>query len=173
MANDNSEHNNSEQDSGERKSLNPATRRFIELGVVALVVVLLSILGTLLALGVVKLPGMQGGSDDGKPGRASISLTDAFLECEEYAKDELGSRIKYMFIDNHSSRYDERSNRFKIFLEADLFAEGASSGTTKHYYINCFSRANRLSITTFEIMEDRTLPARPVRESKNTNAFGM
>lgn len=150
-----------------------AARRVLEFAAVAVVLVMLSVFATLFATGAIDLSGFKRSDGEGGVAYRNVTLTDVQLECMDYAADELGARIKTINVDDHSSRYDPRSDRFKIFLEAELYDEGASTGRTKHFYINCFSRANRLAITTFELLEDRDLPARAIRESTGGNAFGM
>ncbi len=149
-------------------------RRAIEIAVVAMVVVFLSVFATLLVTGTVKLPaGYSSADNDDTTHYTNVTLTDAQLECLDHAKSELGRRIKTINVDDHSSRYDSRNDRFKVFMEADVYDEEAGSGLAKHYYINCYSRTDRLSVTTFELLEDRDLPVRPIRQSSGGNAFGI
>ena len=154
-----------EQSIGQGKSHTNQT--LILLGLL-LVVVILSIGGTLYVSGA--LSGDRHG--DRSVVRKRVTLMDAQLLCEDNARKDLGRRIKNIAIDNHSSRYDDFDDRFKIFFTADLYEDESRKEFAKLFYVNCYTRSDREQVTTFDVSEDAVFKPKPIRERKG-GAFGI
>lgn len=143
--------------------------RFVVLLAVGVLVVGLSVVATLYMSGMFSgISGLTGG------GYKYVSLTDATVECQNKARSYLGPRLKSLAFDTHSSRLDETSNRYKIFLIAYLFVDETRTGTSEEYFINCFVRADRPVITTFDLnsAEESIQETTPAANSNN-NPFGF
>ena len=88
-------------------------------------------------------------------GYQNITLTDASISCENTARNEFGKRLKNLFIDNHSSRYEHAHFTYKIFLQIE--ATNKANKSTLHY-INCYINASNGKMTKFEIYENKDAP---------------
>lgn len=98
-------------------------------------------------------------------GYQSVTFTDAVLACQRSTRSSYGTRVRGLFTDNHSSRFDEKQYLYKIFLKMDLYDDETRRGRAHH--VNCFVRSSNGAISKFEVyaMEE----GRPV----DTNMFGM
>ncbi len=103
--------------------------------------------------------------------RKRMTLVDAQLLCDSETRRQLGRRIHSIAVDNHSSRYDDYSDRFMIFYNAELYEDESRQGFSKPYFINCYSYSDREKISHYEVMEDAEMKTRPIREHKG-GAFG-
>ena len=111
------------------------------------------------------------GGDDG--GYRNITLTDAQLICEKEAHDEFAQRLKMITVDSHSSRYDEKSNRYKMFFDLDMYPKrGKEKSIATNHFLNCFVHGSRGTITHFESVEDTEEESSPIRQ-KGGNLFGF
>lgn len=144
-------------------------RQLVVLLVIGVLVVALSIVATLHVTGV-----LRDFSGFGRSGYTYVSLTDATVECQNKARSYLGPRLKSLAFDAHSSRLDESSNRYKIFLIAYLFVDETRTGTSEEHFINCFVRVDRPVITTFDLnsAEESIQETTPTPNSNN-NPFGF
>lgn len=143
-------------------------KQYLLLGGLVLLVIAMSVGGTLYVSGA--FSGDYFGR--GSAARKNITLTDAQVLCENRSRRELGRRIRNLSVDNHSSRYDDFDDRFKIFFTADLFENESRKGFTKMFYINCYTRTDRELVTTFEVTEDAEFKPRAIRERRG-GAFGF
>jgi len=143
-------------------------KQYLLLGGLVVLVIALSVGGTLYASGVFSGDYFASGSVV----RKNMTLTDAQLLCENRSRRELGRRIRNLSVDDHSSRYDDFDKRFKVFFTADLYESESRKGFTKMFYINCYTRNDRELVTTFEVTEDVEFKPRAIRESRG-GAFGF
>lgn len=133
---------------------------------VVIALVVLSCVGTLYATGALT------GDRFGKSVvMKRMTLMDAQLLCDAEARKQLGERIRSIAPDSHSSRYDDRSDRFMIFYTADLYEDDSRRGFPKNYFVNCYTRSDREQISHFEASEDAELRTRVIRDRKG-GAFG-
>lgn len=103
-------------------------------------------------------------------GYQNVTFTDAVVTCHEAVKENYGRRIRNLVTDNHSSRFDDKSYLYKIFLQMDLHAVGTEPA--KLYYVNCFVRSGNGSVRKLEVMEDVDTQPQPAVDD-GTNMFGM
>lgn len=82
------------------------------------------------------------------------TMADAHLLCEARAREVFGARIRSLMIDNHSSRLDKKAGLFRVFMEADLYANDNRSGAVVRHYINCFTRTDRVALASFQYAKD-------------------
>ena len=155
------------------KKTNRSTRR-LTAGVIAAAigVIGLSIVVTLGVRGSIDLSvfGIGEGNDGGY---RNITLTDAQLECEKEARKEFGERLRFITVDSHSSRYDQKLNRYKMFFGLDVYPKrGKNRDIAVHYFLNCFVHGSRGSVTHFESLEDKEVASEPQRKPEG-NIFGF
>ena len=100
--------------------------------------------------------GSFGDSEDGEGavGERYATMTDAQVICEERAREVFGARIRTLTMDNHSSRLDKKAGLFRVFMQADLYSNDSRQGTAVRHYINCFTRIDRVAITSFQFAKD-------------------
>lgn len=110
------------------------------------------------------------GGDDG--GYRNITLVDAQLVCEAEARKEFAKRLKSITVDSHSSRFDEKSNRYKMYFNIDMYPKRGDSNIAVNHFLNCFVHGSRGSITHFESVEDREEGPKPIRETEG-HIFGF
>lgn len=153
---------------------NRSTRR-LTVGVIAssLSVIALSIVVTLGVVGKVNLSAMGVGDGGNNAGYRNITLTDAQLECEQEARKEFGERLRLITVDSHSSRYDQKMNRYKMFFALDVYPKrGKDRETAVPYFLNCYVHGSRGSVTHFESLEDKEVATQSQREPTG-NIFGF
>jgi hypothetical protein len=81
------------------------------------------------------------------------TMTDAQMLCEARTREVFGERLRTLVVDTHSTRLDKKARLFKVFLEADVYASGRTGATNRHF-INCFTRTERLAITSYQFAKD-------------------
>lgn len=84
----------------------------------------------------------------------NVTLTDARLTCEQELRKRFKNRIRVMHMDNFSTRVDEAEKLYKVFLEADVYADDSRQGPVREMFINCFVGTERGRIVTFEFAGD-------------------
>lgn len=82
------------------------------------------------------------------------TLTDARLACEEELRRRFAKRLRVMHVDTLSSRRDEAENLYKIFIEAEIFADSDRAGAAREVFINCFTTIDRARIVSFQFAGD-------------------
>ena len=82
------------------------------------------------------------------------TLTDARLVCEEELRRRFVDRIRVMHVDSLSSRLDEAEDLFKIFIEAEVFADSDRVGSPREVFVNCFTTTDRARIVSFQFAGD-------------------
>lgn len=122
--------------------------------IVVLLVILVSV-GSGLYFGGIRIGSFgDTGSGGAGVGERYATMTDAHLLCEERAREVFGERIRTLTIDSHSSRLDKKAGLFRIFMESDLYPSDSRQGTAVRHYINCFTRADRVAIASFQYAKD-------------------
>ena len=113
------------------------------------------------------------GGGDSNSGYRNVTLTDAQLECEKEARDEFGERLRLITVDSHSSRYDQKLNRYKMFFNLDVYPKrGKNRDIAVPYFVNCYVHGSRGSVTHFESLEDKEVTSQPLRKPSG-NIFGF
>ncbi|MCV6626599.1 MAG: hypothetical protein OIF38_10915, partial [Cellvibrionaceae bacterium] len=105
--------------------------------------------------------------DLGMPVYGKVTLNDAQIACERYARKSLGRQIKTLSMDNRSSRLDRKKGWYMVYMEAYMYRQG-SSGPTDHYYLNCASEKNELSLAKFEIIKNEDEKIKAKRKEKSS-----
>lgn len=149
--------------------------RMLTVGVIifAAGVIALPIVVTLGVRGVIDLSFIGIGDGSGNQGYRNITLTDAQLECEREARDEFGDRLRLITVDMHSSRYDQKLNRYKMFFNLDVYPKrGKNKNIPVPYFLNCYVHGSRGSVTHFESLEDKESSPQPQRRPEG-NIFGF
>ncbi|HEY7886126.1 MAG TPA: hypothetical protein VIC08_14375 [Cellvibrionaceae bacterium] len=100
---------------------------------------------------------------------AHATLTDARLVCEQEAHKRLPGRISRLQVDTRSSRRDDAENLYKVFMQADVYADSDREGVARPMFINCFTSTDRAAVTTFELAGDGVESDTP----DGTNHFGL
>lgn len=137
----------------------------------AISVIGLSIVVTLYLSGEFNFSFSQNGKDE-SGGYKNITQTDASLRCEAEARDKFGERLKVLSQDSHSSRFDQKANRYKLFFSVVLHPKNERGGVSERYYINCFVHGSRGTVVNFESLQEKEVGAKPIRES-DSNVFGF
>lgn len=132
--------------------------------VVALVLIALTVAGTLVLSG--KMPGF---SNSFTSNYQNVTLTDAYVICEQKARDSFAGRLKSLEMDDHSSRLDTPANRYRIFINVELFEGSGRGALAEEYFVNCFVRADNATISTFDYAKDSV----PGRDDSGGNVFGF
>lgn len=127
-------------------------------------VVLVSVVTTLLLAG----GGRLGWFDKSGSGYINVTFTDAVMSCEEYTREQFGTELKTLEIDNHSSRFDNKTFLYKIFIEVGIEPRGKSTGMN---FINCFVKSSNGKITKYESWEEKEGSSAPSGGS-GSNPFG-
>lgn len=129
----------------------------------ATLIIVCSIIATLLASGIISI-------GEGEETRVrNVTFTDAVVTCRESAGQTYGENIKTLVTDNHSSRFDERSFQYKIFLQMDIL--DAKGDLSTLHYVNCFVRASNGKIQKFETFEEKE--SKQSSPLDDTNMFGI
>ena len=115
---------------------------------------------------------MLGFGGDGAGGYRNITLVDAQLVCEAEARKEFAERLKSITVDSHSSRFDEKSNRYKMYFDVDMYPKRGNKNIAVNHFLNCFVHGSRGSVTHFESVEDREEGPKPIRETEG-RIFGF
>lgn len=131
----------------------------------AVIMIGVSVVGTLYASG--KLSGFT--NPLAKKAYQNVTLTDAYVVCEAEIKDEFEDRIKSLAMDDHSSRYDARDRRFKIFANIELYEGEGRGAVADDYFVNCFVRGDNGRISTFDYGKDAESTGAP----DTSNPFGF
>lgn len=84
----------------------------------------------------------------------SATLTDARLACERELRKRFKKRIQVMHMDSLSTRLDEADNLYKVYLEADVYADESRQGPTREMFINCFVSTDRGRVVSFQFAGD-------------------
>ncbi len=100
----------------------------------------------------------------------NVTLTDAYVTCENLARDNFAARLKSLTMDDHSSRLDVAEQRYKIFINVELYESTGRGALSEEYFVNCFVRSDNGSVSTFDYAKDAPVGGGPGSES---NPFGF
>jgi hypothetical protein len=155
--------------SNSKKKAKPSLlKQGLVLGVVAAVVIVVSIFSTLMVREIA-FKSSGGGSVDRYRG---FSLEEAEKLCGRYARKAFGNRLRMMVLDAHSTRVDERDRRNKVFFVAELYEDGRRQGLPEEFFVNCHTHIDRADISNFQIAKNEDFTPPPVRK-RSGNAFGF
>lgn len=142
-------------------------KRVQVVGAITAVVLLLcvSVGGTLYMSG--NLPGV---SSPFSKTYQNVTLTDAYVTCENLARDNFAARLKSLAMDDHSSRLDVEEQRYKIFINVELYEGSGRGALSEEYFVNCFVRSDNGSVSTFDYAKDDPIGGGPASTS---NPFGF
>lgn len=146
-----------EQDPEPKNERKPAPERILLW--VAVGIALISVLATLW------LSGVFGPEPRKTPGYRNITFTDALVACEDKARATHGDSLQQLVVDDHSSRFDTRTDRYKIFFTATMASFNEESAVAE-FYINCFVSTYRGRITSFEIYENKEDSTDAIRQDE-------
>ena len=107
------------------------------------------------------------GSGDGSSYR-SVTMTDAYLDCENRLKSQLGTKLKSYGADNLSTRYNQKKERFLIFFRAQV-KEVGSAGMVDNYITCEVSKSGRIQ-SFFVALENETGDG--IERKEKGNPFG-
>ncbi len=102
-------------------------------------------------------------SGEGQGSYRNVTMTDAYVTCEQRLKSELGSNLSNYSPDNLSTRYSQKRGRFLIFFRAQLKESGAGLSDN---YVTCEVSGSG-SIQQFHIALETEDGQRVNRKSKN------
>lgn len=91
-------------------------------------------------------------TSDKSQGYQNITFTDAAISCEKNTRKQFGRKLKNVYVDNHSSRYDSGSYSYKIFLKADALNK---ENKVSLFFVNCYVSASNGQIIKFDANEDK------------------
>jgi len=111
------------------------------------------------------------------PARPLVSLLDAQLSCESYARKSLGKRVRLLSVDDHSSRLEASAGVYKMFFHGQLFAKSSLGRVLNEqpafeHYLNCYVHMISAQVQLFEVVGDHEDKPEATRGSQ-TNAFGI
>lgn len=136
-----------------RKKKSTALQTLVVL-VVAIGLIVLSIGSTLYFTGV---PIGEFGSKLGETFGGNYkhsTMTDARMSCEERMRKSFKDRIRVMHVDNLSSRHDEETGQFRIYIEADVYKDSDRIPPAREMFISCFTNAESGKIEQFQFAGD-------------------
>ena len=132
----------------------------------ALVIILTSVVSTLWWRGVL----FSSLGSDAK-GYQNITLTDAVITCENETRSIYKNRLRYLTLDNLSSRYENSSNLYKVYFAADVQSGKDPAAPVSQFIISCLVGAKRGNIREFEAFEKKESRPEAVRKREG-GVFG-
>ncbi len=137
---------------------------------ISLLLISLSVGSTLYVTGI--LNGFWGDRSGAEEARyRAITLTDAEAVCTARAQAVFGRRLVNLRVDRFSSRLDRGDGQYKVFMEADIYANRSREGVAMDTFINCFTAADSTDIELFQYAKDGTQFIAPGEEEKGM--FGL
>lgn len=100
-----------------------------------------------------------------------VTQSDARALCQARAREVFGRRLKVMRVDTFSSRFDAADEQYKIFMEAQIYANRNREGVALDTFINCFTAIDRFEIELFQYAKDGEQFIAPGEE--NQGLFGI
>ncbi|HEY7773520.1 MAG TPA: hypothetical protein VIC26_10065 [Marinagarivorans sp.] len=83
----------------------------------------------------------------------NVTFTDALLECRNYTHERYGDSLQYLVMDDHSSRWEQRSGVYKVFFKATLRSEGSAEPRT--FWVACDVSGQRGTIRDYDVSEEK------------------
>ncbi len=84
----------------------------------------------------------------------TVTFTDAVMTCQKETRAKLGADLISVSVDDHSSRYDHKSNVYKLFFNALVLSKRSETGRA-NLAVYCFVRADQGRISHFEQVEQK------------------
>lgn len=147
--------------SKENKSKN--LMQIVVLIIALVILILLAATATLVSLGVIEL---------GSSNPPVKSLIDAELLCDTEIRNDYEETLSSFFVDDRSSRFDNKEGKYKLFYQMQVYRDGNKKGGVETYYVNCFVSSAKGAVTDMRYYEDRDFTGKPIRRTKG-NAFGL
>jgi hypothetical protein len=97
-----------------------------------------------------------------------LDVNTVKLACSKFAKASFGKRLKYLRMDDRSSRYDPKKSQFRVFMEAELYPEDGTRKMSDAYYFNCSSNKKSLALEEFEVIKIEAEDVKAGRKGKNS-----
>lgn len=97
-----------------------------------------------------------------------LDVNTAKLACSKYARISFGKRLKYLRMDDRSSRHDPKKNQFRVFMEGELYPEGGGRKSSEVYYFNCSTSVTSLNLEEFETIKVEAEDVKVGRKGKNS-----
>lgn len=148
------------------KSKKKSTRSYGQLiSLIAALVILLSIstATTMMLTGAISIY---------EPGIGKLdTIAEAQQLCDKTIRRDYPD-MRSFAVDDRSSRFDERINRYKMFYTVDLYRKGKQQKGIDHYYLNCFVDPVIGRVSVFEMLKAEDYSPKAIR-NKGGNTFGM
>ena len=100
----------------------------------------------------------------------NVTYTDALLSCQKYSYERYGQTLKYLTLDNHSSRWEQKVGQYKLFFDAEIAGKTPASPTIK-ISIACDVSGSSGKIRDYDMQEDKSLKTKAER-MKDGGLFG-
>lgn len=107
----------------------------------------------------------------GSKGYRNVTFTDALLECESFTRQRYGPRLKRLTIDDHSSRWEQRSGEYKVFFTATMQA-GEEATDTREYWVSCDVSGSAGRVSDYDMLEDKGAKSEVQRRQGGGGMFG-
>jgi hypothetical protein len=131
---------------------------------IVLVIIILSVISTLWFRGFFPPSGHT-------QGYRNITLTDAVITCENEIREAHKQRLRHLTLDNLSSRFDEKTNFFRVFFVADLQVAKEAGAPSTPFLVSCFVGATRGDIKGIELFEKKESTTEPIQK-RDGGIFG-
>ena len=95
-------------------------------------------------------------------GYNQVTFTDAVVQCQQMVRAEFKTKLSHVVLDDHSSRFDQASNQYRIFFNAQQTKP--KSEEDAGYYVSCMVNASTGRITEMEGAETKDSPTEAVRK---------
>lgn len=97
-----------------------------------------------------------------------VDIGNAKLACSKFTRVSFGSRLKFLAMDDRSSRYDPKKDQFRVFMEGELYPEDGSRKIAEPHYFNCASSAKTLSLVEYEVVKMEEADVKVGRKGKSS-----
>lgn len=102
------------------------------------------------------------GSSKPAPQYQNITFTDAVVKCETHIRGTYEGRLRVLMLDDHSSRFEQKSYLYRLFFKAEM-TNGKSESSVGDFFINCYVDADKGRIATFETYEQQESQTEAIR----------
>ena len=125
--------------------------------------VIMSTVGTLIALGIIKT---------GDQPVSVNSITDAENVCDQRVRRDYQQQLNFMTVDDRSSRYDSASGRYKMFYELGVYQGNDHQSGVQTFYVSCYVSAKQGVVSRIDYLEQTEEKIKAIRRSHG-NEFGL
>lgn len=115
----------------------------------AVLIVLVSVVSTVLLTLWLNSPDK---AEPAVPGPQHITFTDAVLACRAEATSKLPQGVLTLTLDDHSSRFEQGEQLYKIFLQAQV-KRASNAAETVGVAVYCFVKADQGFVSYYEQLE--------------------